>query len=56
MGHFGEELRVLADRAFPTLSTDARQLLALQQYLGQIDNTQIAFAVKQRHPTTGRPR
>ena len=49
---FGEELRVLADRAFPTLSTDARQLLALQQYLGQIDNPQIAFAVKQRHPTT----
>ena len=49
---FGEDLRVLADRAFPTLSADARQLLALQQYLGQIDNPQIAFAVKQKHPST----
>ena len=49
---FGEDLRVLADRAFPTLGADARQLLALQQYLTQLDNPQVAFAVKQRHPTT----
>ena len=49
---FGEDLRVLADRAFPTLGADARQLLALQQYLMQLDNPQVAFAVKQRHPTT----
>ena len=49
---FGEDLRVLADRAFPQLNTEAKQLLALQRYMGQIDNPQIAFAVKQRHPTT----
>ena len=49
---FGEDLRVLADRAFPTLGADARQLLALQQYLTQLDDPQVAFAVKQRHPTT----
>ena len=44
---FGEDLRVLVDRAFPTLGADARQLLALQQYLMQLDNPQVAFAVKQ---------
>ena len=49
---FGEDLRVLADRAFPTLGADARQLLALQQYLTQLANPQVAFAVKQQHPTT----
>lgn len=48
----GEDLRVLADRAFPQLNTEAKQLLVLQQYMGQVDNQQIAFAVKQRHPTT----
>ena len=49
---FGEDLRVLADRAFPQLNTEAKQLLALQQYVSQIDNPQVAFSVKQRHPTT----
>ena len=50
--NFGDDLRVLADQAFPTLGMDPRQLLALQQYLTQLDNPQVAFAVKQRHTTT----
>ena len=49
--NFGEDLRVLADQASPTMGADARQLLALQQYLTQLDNPQVAFAVKHRHPT-----
>ena len=49
---FGEDLRVLADRAFPQLNTEAKQLLALQQFMSQVDNPQVAFSVKQRHPTT----
>jgi len=34
-------------QAFPQLNTEAKLLLTLQQYMGQ-----IAFAVKKRHPTT----
>ena len=40
---FGNGLRVPADRAFPQLNTEAKQLLALQQYMGQIDNLQTAL-------------
>ena len=49
---FEEDLRVLADCAFPQLNTDAKQLLALQQFMSQVDNPQVAFSVKQGHPTT----
>ena len=50
--NFGEDLWVLADRAFPQLNTEAKQLLALQQFVSQIDNPQVTFSVKQCHPIT----
>ena len=45
---FGEDLRVLVDKAYPSLDDEARQQLALQRYLSQLDNEQVAFSVKQR--------
>ena len=45
-----EDLRSLADRAFPDLQADARECLALQTYLQQLDQPQVAFAVKQTRP------
>ena len=33
-----------------SLDDEARQQLALQQYLSQLDNEQVAFRVKQRKP------
>ena len=47
---FAEDLRVLADKAFPELQKEAKEHLTLTHFLGQIDNPQIAFGVKQQHP------
>ena len=43
---------MLVDKAYPTLDNEARQQLALQRYLSQLDNEQVAFSVKQRKPRT----
>ena len=49
---FGEDLRILVDKAYPALDDEAWQQLALQRYLSQLDNEQVAFGVKQRKPKT----
>ena len=49
---FGEDLRLLAEKAYPDLTDDAREQLALNQYLARLDNPQVAFAVKQGKPKT----
>ena len=46
---FGEDLRSLADRAFPDLEPEARECLS---YLKQLDQPQVAFSVKQTRPRT----
>ena len=47
---FGDVLRRLADRAFPTLTQEGREHLALNHYLAQLDEPQVAFSVKQKRP------
>ena len=47
---YAEDLRVLADKAFPELQKEAKEVLTLSHFLGQIDNAQVALAVKQQHP------
>ena len=47
---FGDSLRVLSDRAYPDFEDKARERLALNQFLSQIDNPQVAFGVKQKRP------
>ena len=49
---FAQELKTLVDKAWPALQDEARECLALNHYLAQIDNPQIAFSVKQKRPTT----
>lgn len=49
---FGEELKLLAGKAYQDLQDEARERLALNQYLSQLDNPQIAFSVKQAKPKT----
>ena len=49
---YGEDLRIFVDKAYPTLDDDARQQLALQRYLSQLQDEQVAFGVKQRKPKT----
>ena len=47
---FGDAVRVLADKANPELAENARERLALNQFLEQIENSQVAFSVKQKRP------
>ena len=49
---FGEDLLALVDKAYPSLDDEARQQLALQKYLSQLDNEQVSFSVKQGKPKT----
>lgn len=49
---FAEDLWSLTDRAFPDLQAEARECLALQTYLKQLDQPQVAFSVKQTQPGT----
>ena len=43
-----QDLRLLADKAYPDLADNARERLALNAYLGQLDNPQVALGVKQK--------
>ena len=48
---FGEDLKTLAEKAYPDLKDAAKEHFALKQYLIQLNNPQVAFAVKQSKPT-----
>ena len=41
---------MLADKAYPNLPEEAREQFAVNQYLSQVDNPQVAFSVKQAKP------
>ena len=43
---------MLADKAYPDLGDKAKEQIALNHYLGQIEQTQVAFSVKQKRPKT----
>ena len=49
---FAEDLKLLVDKAYPELQDNAREQLALTHYLGQLEQPQLAFSVKQRRPRT----
>ena len=49
---FGDDLKLLADRAYSDLPDEARERFALNQYLTQLDNVQVAFGVRQAKPKT----
>ena len=45
-------MKLLADKAFSDLEDKAREYMALTQFMGQVDNPQVAFSVQQKRPTT----
>ena len=47
---FGDDLKLLTDWAYPDLPDKAREWFALNQYLTQLDNAQVAFGVRQAKP------
>ena len=51
-GDFADVLKTLIEKAFPNLEPAAKETLALNQYLTQLENPQIAFEVKQQQPSS----
>ena len=49
---YGEDLKMLVEKAYPALQAEAQELLALNHFLAQIDNPQVAFGVRQKAPST----
>ena len=49
-GDFADEVCVLVEKAYPDLEEGSRECIALNHYLSQLNNPQIAFGVKQRRP------
>ena len=49
---FAEELKRLVDKAFPDLDDAARERLAVDRFLTQLDDPQLAFSVRQAKPKT----
>ena len=49
---FGDDLRNLADKAYPDLQEEARERLSINTYLDQLPQPQLSFAVRQKQPAT----
>ena len=47
---FAEDLLTLVEKAYPTLQAEAQELLALNRFLDEIKDPQLAFGVRQRTP------
>ena len=47
---YADILKGLADKAYPYLEEAARERLALNQFLGELDKPQVAFGVRQGRP------
>ena len=45
-----DDLKSLVDKAYPALEEAARERLAVNQYLQQLEHPQVAFSVKQKRP------
>ena len=49
---FADDLKFLAEKGFPQLQEEAKELLAVNTYLQQLNQPQVAFSVRQRRPRT----
>lgn len=49
-GDLADNLRTLAERAFPDLDERAKEKLSLDRFLGLLDRPEIALAVRQKKP------
>ena len=48
---FGDSLRFLVEKSYPDLTLEAQEVLALNNYLAQLDNPQVNFSVRHKQPT-----
>ena len=49
---FADDLRTLADKAYPNLQEEARERLSINAYLAQLPQRQISFSVRQKQSST----
>ena len=49
---YADDLKTLIEKAYPALQAEAQELLALNNFLAQIDDPQLAFGVRQKTPAT----
>ena len=49
---FADDLQSLTEKAYPSLQHEARERLAINTYLQQLTQPQVAFSVKQKNPDT----
>jgi len=49
-GDLADNLRTLAERGFPDLDERAKEKLSLDRFLGLLDRSDVAFAVRQKKP------
>ena len=49
---FADSLRMLVDKTYPDLEDNAKEQLALNHFVSQIENGQVAFSVRQKRPKT----
>ena len=49
---FADDLQFHAEKAYPSLQHEARERLAINAFLQQLTQSQVAFSVKQRNPET----
>ena len=49
---YREELKSIAEKAYPNLDPNAHEQFALTQFLASITNPQVAFSVRQQRSTT----
>ena len=47
---FADSLRTLVDKAYPDLEDNTKEPLALNHFVSHIENGQVAFSVRQKHP------
>lgn len=47
---FAEELQALVNRVYPTIEEKGKEQLALNHSLGELENPQVAFSIKQQCP------
>ena len=51
-GDYEDAISSLVDKAYPDFKREAKDVLALNKFLGELKDPQIALAVKQLRPTT----
>ena len=49
---FADDLKSLADKAYPSLQDEARERLSINAYLQELTQPQVAFSVRQKRPET----